>query len=733
VNVLNKLAASVKHSQKWLAAAIVITLLTTYMTGIAYAAEDKITEIEFNYDSSDYNDNTSSLVLFVEDEKINLTLLATISGSSSKKDVTGEATWKSSNTSYVKVDKGILTGVGKGTATISATYKGITTSIRATSNYVYDSITLMDNHSTAPSKVEVELGDKIKYTLNGSKNGTVEDVSSEAKWTTSSAAVATVDEGQITLVSTGTTTITAKLKGKTASITLVVSSPFKSISITPNKLIELDIGADDQPLQAIAVPKTGGSLDVTSIAKWSSENSKIATVENGVVTPVSAGKTNIVVSHLGVTTKIEVVVRTVYQSIKLTPEKEYHMLLQDQPLQVQADVLNISNVSYNATDLADWTSSNVVVATVSNGLITPKAVGTTKITASYKGVSRSIDITVYPSIKGITLDKNETLDGYTGVSGEFPEVKAILFDGSKTDVSKLVEWSSKDEAIVSIKDGKWVANELGETILIGKARNYEVQVKVIVHVKPLKLVADVKELSVILGKDAPYPSVIVVNEDGEEENVSDAVKWKASNENLVLKADSMKGFEVSTVTLTATYLNKSTTVKVRIEEEIMKLVADPLFLELNPNRTKSIKVTGFYKDGKSIVLNSKVNWTISSPSIVSINGSTIKALSPGKAIVTASYQDKKVTIPITVTPKLKSLKLSEKSTTLAPGANFTVSLTATYTTGAPVEVTSAAEWSTNKASVATVNNGKITAIGKGSATIRANFEGKSITFRVIVK
>lgn len=720
------------RGKRWLAVVLVMTLLSTLMTGIAFAAEDKVTGIEFDYDVFDYNESTSSIELFVEDDKVNLEVLASIEGSTSKKDVTSSVTWKSSNTDYVKVDKGVLTGVGKGTATISATYKDYKISIKATSDYVYDSVTLMANNETAPAKTEGEVGQTLIYTVNGKKNSVVEDITTEAVWTTSNSAVATVDEGTITFVGTGTVTITAKLKGKSDSVSITVSSPYKSISITPNKQLEMEIGSDDQELEATATLKTGGTLTITEAAEWTSANSKIASVEDGVVQAVGAGKTTITVSHMGIKTSIDVVVRTAYQSMRLSPESEYHMLLQDKPLQIKAEVLNNSNVSYDATNLADWTSSDVVVATVSNGVVTPKAIGTTKITASYKGISRSINVTVYPSITGLKIE-SETIDGFVNNNEKLPTIKGKLFDGTEVDVTKLVEWTSKDEKIATIEDGKWVAKAIGETVLTVKVKKFEAEVKLVVHVKPIKLVADSSNLNVVIGKDVAYPSITVINEDGEEEDVSKKVKWKTSNDNLVLKTTTFKGVEAATVTLTATYLNKSTTIKVRVEEQVVKIVAEPETIELNPNRSKSIKVTGYYKDGRTVVLSSKIDWTVSPATLASVNGKSVKALTVGKGVVSGSYQDIKVSIPIEVTPKLKSLSLSEKSTKLAPGGTFTVKLTANYTTGDPVVATEAAVWTSSKESVATVKNGKITAVGKGSATIKATFGGKSTTIRVTVR
>lgn len=736
MNVSSSLNMSLKATRRWLAAALAVMLVLTSVPGIARAAEDTVTDIEFEYKSEDYNSSTSSLIAFVEDDKVNLSVFASISGSSSKKNVTADATWKSSNTSFVKVEKGVITGVGKGTSTISATYKNYTKSIKVTSDYIYDSVTLMQNGQTAPDKIEdIELGNSLQFTLNGTKSTKTELIASDAVWTTSSAAIATVDDGTITLVGTGTVTITAKYKGKSDSIIITISSPYKSISIdslkVKDKLLEMNVGDLDERLSASVIEKTGGTPIVTDVAKWVSGNTKVATVDKGVVTVVGAGQTTITVSHKGVSTSINIVVRTPYQSIRLSIEKEYHFLLQDPALQITAEALNNSSFPSPITKEAVWTSSNVVVATVSEGLVTPKGVGTTRITATHKGVSRSIDVTVYPSIFKLSIEE-ETIDAFAEESGQFPVVTGTTFDGSKVDVSKLVQWSSEDEKVVSIKDEKWTANKIGESVLTAKIHNIEVDTKLIVHIKPLKLIAEVKDMSIILGKEVDLPQVNVINEDGEEEDVSSRVKWKASSDNIVIKTKTMKGIEPSSLTLTATYLNKTVSVKIKIEEEIVRFEIEPTTISLNPSKSKSIKVTGYYKSGAQVSLGSKMNWVVNNTAIATVKSSTVKAIAVGTTKLTGSYQGKTVEVLIVVSPQLKSLVLSSKSMKLSPGATYNVTLQANYTTGSPVNVTDAATWTSSRANVATVKDGKITALSKGSASIKATFNGKSITFRVTV-
>jgi len=737
VNLHTRWNMSRRNSRQWIAAAMAFILLMLPMSNAAIAADETVTGIELSYDASDYDSSSSALVMYVEGDKVNVSVLASLSGSTSKKDVTASAVWKTSNSSVVKVDKGVLTGAGKGTATISATYGGYTVSVKATSDYVYDEVTIMQGSAPAEAAIDnVELGQSLTFAAHGSKNGVTADITDKAVWSTSSSSVAAVNKGEITLVGPGTVTITAAYKGKSDTVKLTVVSPYKSIEIEPdqaNGLLELLVGDDDTKLTAMASPKTGGTLNVTDKAKWTTGNSKVLTVEDGVVTPVAPGKTTITVSHLGVTDKIDVVVRTPYQSIKLTPEKEYHLQLQDQPIQIQAEVLTNSNVTSTVTSLAEWTSSDVMVATVSNGLVTPKAIGTTKITASYKGISRSIDITVYPSITKLSADL-DAIDGFVGVSGDLPKIRATTFDGSVVDVTKLVKWTVEDDEIASVKDLKWTAKELGETTLTAHVQGYKADIKLTVHLKPVKLIPEAKEVSAIIGKNTDLPKVTLVNEKGEESDISGLIKWETKSDNIVIMDTAMKGLEPSNVTLTGTYLNKSVMVKVKIEEEIVKLTAEPSIIELNPGRSKSIKVTGHYKSGKTVSLGSKMNWVVNNTDIAMPSGaSSVKAINVGSAKVTGTYQGKTVEIPVVVTPKLKSLELSTKSLEMTAGQTQTVKLTAVYTTGNPADQTDSAVWTTSKASVATVKDGKITAVAKGSATIKASFQGKTVTVRVKVK
>ncbi|GIQ64347.1 hypothetical protein PACILC2_29150 [Paenibacillus cisolokensis] len=58
---------------------------------------------------------------------------------------------------------------------------------------------------------------------------------------------------------------------------------------------------------------------------------------------------------------------------------------------------------------------------------------------------------------------------------------------------------------------------------------------------------------------------------------------------------------------------------------------------------------------------------------------------------------------------------------------------AEYEGGKTVDVTSGAVWTSSNSKVATVTAGRIVVTGKGKATVKAIFDGKTATVRITVK
>ena len=145
----------------------------------------------------------------------------------------------------------------------------------------------------------MSLSPKI-LSLNPGKGGTLtatitpdNATNQNVTWKSSDTKVATVDNGLVTAVGLGTTTITVTTTDgdfkDTCTVTVTAPPTVSVTSVTLDKTsLTLDVGGSDT-LTATVEPDNATNKAVT----WSSSNENVATVQDGVVTAVGAGKATI--------------------------------------------------------------------------------------------------------------------------------------------------------------------------------------------------------------------------------------------------------------------------------------------------------------------------------------------------------------------------------------------------------------------------------------------------------
>lgn len=204
-------------------------------------------------------------------------------------------TWSSSATAVATVSStGVVTAVAEGTATITvATTDGdfkatcaVTVTPGAVVNVSVTGVTL----NKASTSIVAGGSETLTATVapSNASNKTV-------SWASSATAVATVDNnGKVTAVAAGTATITVTTAdgAKTATCAVTVTANTGAITgVTLNKSkvgLMMDVGFTTQTLVATIAP-AGASGTVV----WSSSNTSVATVANGVVTAKATGRTTI--------------------------------------------------------------------------------------------------------------------------------------------------------------------------------------------------------------------------------------------------------------------------------------------------------------------------------------------------------------------------------------------------------------------------------------------------------
>lgn len=151
-------------------------------------------------------------------------------------------------------------------------------------------------------------------------------------------------------------------------------------------------------------------LDATKIV-WDSSNKAVATVENGKVTFVGVGNAKIIATYqfLGVTLSAE---------CEVTVEEPANVTLSLSQTNIKAANEKATpvtlNASWDATDVTldtsaiEWESEDSTVATVENGVVTFTGIGSTTITArcTYKG--RPVRATCSVTVTGTYLFKEDS-------------------------------------------------------------------------------------------------------------------------------------------------------------------------------------------------------------------------------------------------------------------------------------------------------------------------------------
>ena len=222
-------------------------------------------------------------------------------------DVSSTFTWTSSNTSVATVgSNGVVTGVGKGTATITAKYgeTTLTGTVTVTPAYTYELVLNRTSMSMAKGATGTIVATYKTYADGVLESST--NVTSTATWSSGNTSVATVSGGTVTGKGAGTTTITATYNGKSATCSVtVVGSATLSLGWTSATMEKGSVRTN----AAIYNPNNGtASTNVTSSAVWTTSNAGVATAGNGTITAQGKGTCTITVTYNGLSASCTVTV-----------------------------------------------------------------------------------------------------------------------------------------------------------------------------------------------------------------------------------------------------------------------------------------------------------------------------------------------------------------------------------------------------------------------------------------
>jgi type II secretory pathway component GspD/PulD (secretin) len=238
-------------------------------------------------------------------------------------DITADVTWASSNTAVATIGSGTGTALGQGSGTtqITATL-GSVGSAPAT---LTGTTATLESIALGAGTTAIARNGTVQFFATGTfSDGSKQDVTSSASWSSTNTTVASVGigSGLVRGLSAGSTQIKAVLGAiSSAPATIsVTSATLKSISVTPAGLA---IAAGTSVAYTATGTYTDGSIqDVGSSAAWASSKTSVATIGtgDGVATGIAAGTTSITASQGGAGSPVAIAIGSLNTKTDSTPD-----------------------------------------------------------------------------------------------------------------------------------------------------------------------------------------------------------------------------------------------------------------------------------------------------------------------------------------------------------------------------------------------------------------------------
>ncbi len=541
--------------------------------------------------------------------------------------------WKSSDSTIATVKHGVVTGVSAGTAVITAEAG----SKKATCTVT---VTASDTPPTGVTGItldrvsaSVQVGNTLTLTATIEPAGTEETVI----WKSSDDTIATVEDGVVTGVKAGKATITAEAGSKKATcmVTVTEEPPVEVTGITLDRTTgSISVG------ETLTLTATIEPANATDAVLWESSDDTIATVEDGVVTGVKAGKATITAEagSKKATCMVTVTEEPPVEVTGITLDRTTGSISVGETLTLTATI-----EPANATDAVLWESSDDTIATVEDGVVTGVKAGTAIITAEAGSKKATCTVTVTAAavvppagVTGITLDKT---------SATLARGKTLMLTATVTPanaVNKTVSWSSSNPQIATVTNAGAVKGiKAGTAVITAEAGGK----KAVCTVKVGSVTLNYKSLTMKKGTKTTGLTAKYAN---------DAYKsWKSSNSKVVkvtVKKGkvTLKAVKKGSATITVTSKSGATaTCKVKVQTKDVKtkkMALNKKKATLKVKKSLQLKLTR-----TPITASDKVTWRTSNKNVASVSkNGKVTAKKPGKATITVKANGKKATCKITV-------------------------------------------------------------------------------------
>jgi hypothetical protein len=386
-----------------------------------------------------------------------------------------------------------------------------------------------------------------------------------------------------------------------------------SVSVAPTSATVLT--GTSQQFTATANLSAGGTIPITSIAHWSSSNTKVATVNTtGLASLLEAGTASIKASlNSSLNTSATLMAVPALVSIAVTPQNSSLPLGTSQQFVATGSYSNGS--TQNLTNAAVWSSSASTVANIGNGgLAVSAAQGTAMISASLGSVVGSTKLTVTaPAVVSISL----TPANFAIPAGASLQVSAFgtYTNGSTQQVTSSLSWMSSNTAVATVAGGLVTGATAGSTTISATSGSATGSATLTVSPASLQTIAISPMNSSIAVGDSVALTATGMNSDGSSVDLTTAATWTSSdNASAVVGSTGLAngiapGF--ATLTAMANGVSGSTVLSVtQTGTTLQSITVSPAGSDLEVGDGQQFTATGNFSDGSRRDLTSAATWYV---------------------------------------------------------------------------------------------------------------------------
>jgi len=371
-------------------------------------------------------------------------MIATVSDQYGQAMANVTVTWNSSDTAVATVTRGLVTAVGNGSATVTATTGSVTASVGVAVDQLVAVLAVSPTAHTL-----VAIGDTVRLVAEARDGNGHVVAGAEFAWLSDNESVVTVDaEGLATAAANGSARVTARSGSQTADAEVSVEQDVAEVSVSP-PLTVLEALDDTVRLSADATDANGHPVGGTAFA-WTSSNALVAVVDSiGLVTAVGNGQAKITAAA---GTASETAVVTVAQqpgSVVVSPATDTLVAFGD-TVRLSAEAMDANGHVVSGTAFT-WVSGDTLVAVVEDtGLVMAVGNGVTTVTAASGGALGDAMVTVLQSADSVIV----TPSADSVALGDTLSFSAEALDANgHAVVGANFRWSSSDASVAPVDAG----------------------------------------------------------------------------------------------------------------------------------------------------------------------------------------------------------------------------------------------------------------------------------------